>query len=85
MSYDPRNDPQLSFESMSRETADELIETIVREAQSAADVPAVIERIIGYMRDQWKQEDWDLYASEFGKDIPDDEDDFDISDEAEGI
>jgi hypothetical protein len=85
MPYDFENDPRFSLEGICRQSADELIETIVREAQSAADVPAVIERIIGYMRNRWKQEDWDQYVGEFGKDMLDDEDDFDIGDDAGGI
>jgi hypothetical protein len=85
MSYDPRNDPRFSLEGISRQAADVLIETIVREATSAADVQNVIERVVGYMRDQWAQEDWELYANDFGKDDLDDGSDFDISDEAEGI
>ena len=35
MSYDPRNDPRMSLEGISRQAADELIETIVREAKSS--------------------------------------------------
>ena len=73
MSYDPYNDPRLTLESIARHTADTLVDTIIREAKSATDVPAVIERIVGYMRHQWAQEEWELYRRNFGNDFPGDD------------
>lgn len=64
---DWQNDPRFSLEAIARETAQELTDAIIWNAQSADDVPRVIEQIIAWMRGEWAEFDWQL-ADGYGDD-----------------
>lgn len=58
--------PYADLESCARQTAHEMIEPIVREANSVMDVSNAIQQILNYLCDEWSRIDWNEYAAEFG-------------------
>jgi hypothetical protein len=59
---------QSALESRARQCAYDFIDVILQEAQSAADVPAITQRILRAMHQEWLHIDWNQHTTEY--DVP---------------
>jgi hypothetical protein len=66
------NASEVNLESVARNVARELIQSIVWASESEADVPATVERLFSLICSEWQQVDWSQYGSAFGIDPLDD-------------
>lgn len=55
-----------ALENSARQSAEALLDTIIGEATSAADVPRVLKQIMTFMLEEWSQIDWNEDADRFG-------------------
>ena len=56
-------------EVCARQSARDLITAIVGNTSSPDDVPALLDQLIAWMRDEWASIDWQYYAEEWGIDL----------------